>query len=109
MSELIRIVLALALTVVVECGLSLAFRSKQLMLAVLLGNLLTNPLLNFALLLYIAFSGQYYYAVLGVLELSAVVVETLVIKLMTECSALKAALLALLFNASSFCAGLLFW
>ena len=104
------IVFAFSLTVVVECGLSLLFRSKQLTYCVFLCNLLTNPLLNLILLLYPSFFGQEsYYVVLAVLEIVVVGVEAFVIRLMTGRRLLHALGLSLLFNAASFSVGLLFW
>ena len=108
MHPLAWILLALALTILVECGLSLFFRSRQLTYSVLLCNLLTNPLLNLLLLLYLAFIGQEsYFVVVGILELAAVAVEAYVIKLMTGRRRLNALGLSLLFNSASFGAGLL--
>ena len=108
MYELLRIVFALVLTLAIECGLSLIFKSRQLTYAVLLCNLLTNPLLNFLLLLYVVFFGRgFYFVLLGALELVVVFAEALIIKALTDYLPRKAFLLSLLFNASSFCVGLL--
>ena len=110
MYQILLLIAALALTIVVECGLSLAFRSRQLSLAVLLGNLLTNPLLNLILLLYAVFVGEvHYYTLMAVLEMAAVLAETWVIRSLTDYPPLKAGLLSLFFNATSFGVGLLFW
>lgn len=46
---------AFAITVLVECGLALFFRSRRLVYAAFLCNLLTNPLLNLILMLYYNF------------------------------------------------------
>ena len=100
--------LALILTILVECGLSLLFRSRQLTYSVFLCNLLTNPLLNLLLILYATFIGEnYYYIVLGFLEIVVVGVEAYVIALMTDARPRKALLLSLFFNAASFGIGLL--
>jgi len=107
---LLWMLLALTLTIVVECGLSLLFRSKQLTYSVFLCNLLTNPLLNLILLLLPNFLGQeFYYVVLAVLEVVVVCVEAYVIRLMTDRRWLHALGLSLFFNAASFAVGLLFW
>jgi len=110
MTALLWMFVSLVLTIAVECGLSLFFRSKQLSYSVLLCNLLTNPLLNFILLIVVYVWGpEPYLIVLAVLEVAAVVVETFVIRLMNSYSTLRAFALALLFNAASFCVGLLLW
>lgn len=110
MEALLHIVVALTLTLIVECGFSLLFRSRQLTYAVLLRNLLTNPLLNLLLLLYATIIGQeFYLVVLGALEVLVVFVEAPVIWLMTGFRLPKAFLLSLFFNALSFGVGLLFW
>jgi len=109
MSILAWIIFALALTILIECGLSLIFRSRELTYCVLLCNLLTNPLLNLLLILYLAFIGrELYFVVMGILELAVVAVEALVIKHMTDRHISKALGLSLLFNSASFGAGLLF-
>ena len=110
MNTIIWILLALVLTVAIECGLSLIFRSRQLTYCVFLCNLLTNPLLNLILILYLTFIGQEFYpVVVGILEMVVVVVEAFIIKLMTDCRLVKAFGQSLLFNAASFGIGLLFW
>ena len=108
MEQLLLILAALALTIAIECGLSLAFRSKRLSYAVLLGNLLTNPALNLALLLYVNLIGSFGYLILlAALELVAIGVEAFAIRLMTEKTWPKAIGLSTLFNAVSFAAGLI--
>ena len=111
MDQLLWIITALAVTLVVECGLSLIFRSRQLTYAVFLGNLLTNPALNLIMILYGSFVGASgYLIVLSILEVVAVGVEALVFRLMTQTVWLRAIGLSLLFNASSFLVGvILFW
>ncbi|MCL2750957.1 MAG: hypothetical protein FWE96_08195 [Coriobacteriia bacterium] len=99
---------ALALTILIECGLSLLFRQRELTYCVLLCNLLTNPLLNLTLLLLAFFFGlQFYYVVMVILELVIVIVEAFIIALLTNTRPRKALLLSLLFNSASFGTGLL--
>jgi len=106
----IQILLALGLTILIECGLSLVFRSRQLTYSVLLCNLLTNPLLNLLMLLTLYFWGlRFYYPLLAVLEVAVVLVEAFVIRLMMHYRTTKAILVSLLLNAASFFAGLLLW
>ena len=108
MANLLYILGALVVTVVVECGLASLFRSKRLVTAVFLCNLLTNPLLNFILLLYYNYaSHNYYWLVVAILEIGVLVGETFLIKLMTRYALKKALLLSCLFNCCSFAAGLL--
>ena len=100
--------IALVLTVLIECGLSLLFKSRQLTYSVLLCNLLTNPLLNLFLILFVAFLGRdYYFVVLLFLEIVVVGVEAIIITRTTDLKPPKALLLSLFFNAASFGAGLL--
>ena len=108
MDGLLTIPFALVLTIAIECGLSLIFRSKQLTYAVLLCNLLTNPLLNFLLLLYLTFFGQeFYFVALAVLETVVVFVEGCIFILILDYRPLKAFSLSLFFNSASFCIGFL--
>ena len=108
MDGLLTILFAFFLTVVIECGLSLLFRSKQLTYAVFLCNLLTNPLMSFLLLLYLLFFGQeFYYVVLGVLESVVVLVEGFIFKLVLDYRPVRAFSLSLFFNCASLCLGLL--
>jgi len=103
-----EILLALALTILIECGLSLIFRSRELTYSVFLCNLLTNPLMNLLLLLFVGiFSREYYYVALAILEVAVVGVEAWLITLMTSTKPRKALLLSLFFNASSLGIGLL--
>ena len=108
MTGLLYLFGALVLTVALECGLALLFRSRQLLVAVFLCNLLTNPLLNFILLLYYNYICHNYYWLLVVfLEIGVVIGEAFLMKLMTRYALKKAFLLSCLFNCSSFAAGLL--
>jgi len=108
MDGLLHILFALILTIAIECGLSLIFRSKQLTYTVFLCNLLTNPLLNFLLLLYLAFFEQeFYFVALGVLESAVVFIEGFIFMLILDYRPLKAFSLSLFFNGASLCVGLL--
>jgi len=102
------VLVALILTILVECGLSLLFRQRKLTYCVLVCNLLTNPLMNLLLIVVsVFFAREVYFVVLGFLELAVVGVEAFIITLMTETKPRKAVLLSLFFNASSFGVGLL--
>jgi len=106
MNALFSLLYAFALTVLVECGLALLFKSKRLVYTVFLCNLLTNPLLNFILILYYHFiSRRYYWRLVAILEICVVVGEALLIKLMMKYTFKKALTLSLLFNACSFGVG----
>jgi len=101
-------VAAFVATVLVECGLAMLFRSKQLVRVVFICNLLTNPLLNFILMLYSSYIGHSGYWMLVVcLEVGVVVAEAFVIRWLMKYTSLKALTLAVLFNGCSFAAGLL--
>ena len=109
MSSALSMLLALALTVLVECGLALFFRSRRLVYAVFLCNLLTNPLLNLILLLYYTYIGRHYYwLVIAALEICVFIAEALLLRLMMRYTAKRAFALSLLFNGCSFLVGLVF-
>ena len=108
MSSALSMLLSLALTVVIECGLALLFRSKQLVYAVFLCNLLTNPPLNLLLMLYYTYIGrQYYWAAVAVLEICVFIAEALLLRLMMRYTAKRAFALSFLFNGCSFLIGLI--
>ena len=108
MNPFVWLFVALALTILIECGLSLIFRSRQLTYCVFLCNLLTNPLLNLVLILYDAFFWQRFpFELLVILEIAVTGIEAFIITLMTDTKPGKALLMSLLFNAASFGTGLL--
>ncbi len=108
MQALLQLVTAFLLTLAVECGLALFWKSKQLLYAVFLCNLLTNPLLNLLLMLWVTFTGpRFYWVVVAVLEIGVVAVETAVLRGMLGYDRRKALGLSALFNVYSFGAGLI--
>ena len=108
MNIILVIVAAFVLTALIECGLAMLFKSKRLVWAVFLCNLLTNPLLNLILLLYNNFIGRnHYWTLVIILEIIVVAGEVFLIKAMAEYEFKKAAVLSLLFNGCSFLAGFL--
>ena len=108
MSSVFALLYAFALTVLIECGLALLFRSRQLVYAVFLCNLLTNPLLNLLMMLYYNYIGrQYYWAVVAVLEVCVVIAEALLLRAMMRYTVRRSLALSLLFNGCSFAAGLI--
>lgn len=109
MSALFDLAAALALTVSIECGAAaLLLRSRHVTYAVLLGNLLTNPLLNGLLLADACLPGVRPWALLP-LELAATVGEGALLRRLSGLPARRAYPLSLLLNALSFGAGLLLW
>ena len=108
MQSVLSFISAFALTVLIECGLALLFRSRRLVYAVFLCNLLTNPLLNFILMLYYACVGRNgYWMAVAVLEIGVVIAEAFAIKAMMRYTLRKAAMLSVLFNGCSLAAGLM--
>ena len=108
MTVLYSFVITFALTVLIECGLASFFKSKRLVYTVFLCNLLTNPALNFLLLIYYNYISQsYYWLVLAALEICVVIIEAFVIRAIMAYTFKKAAALSLLFNACSFFTGLI--
>ena len=99
---------AFVLTVLIECGLASLFKTKRLIYAVFLCNLLTNPLLNFILLIYYNYIGhEFYWLIVAVLEVCVVIGEAFLIRAMMKYTFKKSVALSFLFNACSFTAGLL--
>jgi len=97
---------AFVLTVIIECGLALCFKSKRLVYTAFLCNLLTNPALNLLLTVYYNYISQScYWLIVAALEICVVVIEAFVIRAMMTYTFKKAALLSLLFNVCSFFAG----
>lgn len=105
---LLRMLLALVLTVTVECGAAaLVLRSRTIVWVVCLCNLLTNPALNLLLIASVKLFGLMTYApVLVVLELLVVAVEAHVLSRATPLSGRSAWLASLALNALSFVSGL---
>jgi len=110
MPALLSMLFNLALTLLVECGLSLLFRSKPVSMAVLYGNLLTNPVLNYTLILVGTLAGRTaFFATMLLLETAAVGIEALLIGKMAEFKATEAIGLSFLLNLASFAVGTLLW
>lgn len=108
MSNLLLICFAFLLTELIECGITLFFKSKQLTYTVFLCNLLTNPLLNLILVLYVTWFGRVHYLeVVLILEVCVVIVEAFIINLMMQYKRSRAILLSLLINVSSYTIGLI--
>jgi len=109
MYDILTILTSLLLTVTVECGLALFFKSKKLVYAVFLCNLLTNPLLNFVAIIWLNFIGlSFYLPLLAILEICVVIGEAYLLRAMMKYTFYKSFLLSLFFNACSFAAGILF-
>ena len=100
---------ALLLTLVIELPLAIAIKKKQAFLPALLGNLLTNPLVNLILTAALAYLGKAaYYILLPILEISAFVLEGFLYHAFIPSLSKKNALLfSLLLNFISFGVGLL--
>lgn len=99
----------LAATVIIEGAIiALLFRRRDYVYYSLLGNALTNPALNLALVLVTTYIGKaMYYPALALLEVSAVLVEAFVLKKLCGFKAAKALWVSALANAVSFYTGLL--
>ena len=102
------LLIPLILTIVVECGITLLlFRKGEYTYYILLLNLLTNPLLNFIMLVYFSYIGmKFYYAVLYALEVVVVVAEGLLFAKLSGFKRWKALLLSLGLNGCSYAVGL---
>jgi len=104
---LVAFLCALLLTEVIECLLAALFRSRRLVHAVFLVNLLTNPSLNLVLFLYATFIGQHgIWVLIAFAEVVIWLVEARLLVALTGCSGRAALARSLLFNAASFGVGL---
>ena len=97
----------LLLTAAVACSIILLiYRRVKYAYYVLLLNVLTNPLLNFVMLIYFTYRGYTgYYALLYVLETAVVLIEGLLFGRMAEKKAWEALVISLVLNASSYLFG----
>lgn len=107
--SLISIILSLSLTILIEWGLSFIFlKNKKDRKVVILAQIITNPTLNFVLLLNAYFFGANYYFLLGILEISVIIIETAIYKnYLSKKAKIKPSLLSLLLNTTSLSIGLL--
>jgi len=99
----------LLITIAVECTLVfIIFKKARYSYYVLLLNILTNPLLNFIMLIYYSYMGMtHYFLLLYSLEVVVVVVEGLLFSKMSDIKVWKAIALSLALNAGSYLSGLL--
>ncbi|MBQ7873643.1 MAG: hypothetical protein IJ306_00570 [Oscillospiraceae bacterium] len=102
----------LLLTVLIEGALVLVFvRKRETLYHSVLVNMLTNPLLNFCLLLWAAFvplpAVPFYYIATAFLEIAAFITEGLLYYKMGDFGLKKAFFASLLLNAASFSFGFL--
>ena len=116
MSEnILFIFLWLGLAIIVECGLSLFLKNKLFTYVVFLGNLLTNPLINFVIIFcdylevhYVyLFEGYSYLLIVIILEFLTWLTEAFLYFKFVRYSVVKSLALSFVFNAVSFGAGLL--
>ncbi|MBR3610347.1 MAG: hypothetical protein IKL57_02610 [Oscillospiraceae bacterium] len=102
----------LLLTVLIEGTAVLIFvKSRKVLYHSVLVNMLTNPLVNLALILWASFvtvpAVPYYYIATAFLEIAAVITEWLLYYKMGDFGIKKAFLASLLLNAASYSFGLL--
>lgn len=112
MSVILLLLKNLLMTVLIEGTLVLIFLKKTSALYhSVLVNMLTNPLLNFCLLLWASFvplpAVPFYYVATAVLEIGAFVTEGFLYHKMGDFGLKKAFFASLLLNAASFLCGLL--
>ena len=108
-NSLISIILSLSLTILIEWGLSFIFlKNKKDQKVVILAQIITNPTLNFVLLLNAYFFGANYYLLLGILEISIIIIEAIIYKnYLSKKVKVNPSLLSLLLNTASLSIGLL--
>jgi len=99
----------LLVTIAVECTLVfIMFRKPKYSYYVMLLNILTNPLLNFIMLIYYSYMGMmYYYILLYALEVVVVIVEGILFSKMSDIKVWKALMLSFALNLGSYLSGLL--
>ena len=109
LTVLLYLLKPLLITIAIECGIAfLLFRKGSYVYFVLLLNILTNPLLNFIMLVYFSYMGYSgYYILLYALEAAVVVTEGLIFSKLSDIKAGKALFISLLLNAASYGAGLI--
>lgn len=106
---LVHLIIPLVLTIFAE-GLIIFvfFRRWEYVYYILLLNILTNPLLNFILLIYYSYIGmEGYYIVLYIMETVVVITEGLIFAKLTDIKILKALVVSLFVNAGSYLTGLI--
>ncbi len=101
-------VIALGLTILIEWGLSFIFiKNKKDKKVVILAQVLTNPALNFLLLLNYNFFSLDQNLLLAILEILVVIIEAIVYKqYFSNKVKINSFLLSLILNATSFTIGL---
>ena len=112
MSPVLIVLRNLLLTVLIEGLLVLVFvKKRETVYHSVLVNMLTNPLVNLALILWASFvpvpAVPYYYIATAFLEIAAVITEWLLYYKMGDFGIKKAFLASLLLNAASYSFGLL--
>lgn len=112
MTELIVSLLhTLTLTVLIEGIAIIYFKPhKRVLLASVLGNILTNPLLNIALIIIGVKCGNTVYATAVICgELLAIIVETKVYRVLTGLSVRRCFLISMLANCISYFTGVILY
>jgi len=99
----------LALTEIIEPGVAMLFGLRKIeLVAVLLINLVTNPAMNYVMVLSnLSGSSPTNYVLLIILEVLVVISEWLLLRWVLIGSSIKFFLLSLVMNGCSFAAGLL--
>ncbi len=108
----IKIILPFIATIAIECALVyIIFKNKGLTYCIFLCNVITNPTLNFLLMI---FDNLYLYnlslarhIILIILEFIAVFIEAYIISYMINFNKKKSILISLLLNTCSFLAGII--
>jgi len=108
----VNLLIALALTIIIECFIAFAmgYRRKSEILAVILVNTLTNPLLNYIVLaagiLEFLDSGRF---IVVILEIAVVFVEWRVLLYVLGRGGKRLLLLSVVMNTASYVTGLLIY
>lgn len=103
--------IALILTEIIECtSMFLMFKSKRFVYYISLCNLLTNPAVNLIALGVGDIWGSFVYKLsIPILEISVVIIEAYIIRLLCRFTIKKAVLVSAILNSLSFVCGLVFF
>ena len=96
----------LALTIVIEGAvIAILYRRLDYIYYSALCNLLTNPLLNFTLLIIVKFWSKGYYLAMSMLEIAVVLSEAYILKLLCRFRLARTLTVSVLMNTISFLLG----
>ena len=107
---IVSLAVSLILTIIIEfVVVKVIHRKEKVLGAVILVNILTNPLVVYTYNMFCVFSVAYRDFILFILEILVVFVEAYVYKLLLNVSYKKAFVISFIANAIAYVTGLLLW